>query len=78
MIIVDGKSVPKQEKDWTDAEEQESMGNSRALNFIYNGVDLNMFKLINFCVTAKDTWKKLEVGFEGTSNVKTSQWKKKP
>ena len=21
MIIVDGKSVPKQEKDWTDAEE---------------------------------------------------------
>ena len=65
--------MPKPEEDWNDAEEQGSLGNSRALNVIYNGVDLNMFKLIKSYVTAKDAWKKLEVAFEGTSKVKTSQ-----
>lgn len=72
MITVDGKYVPKPEDDWTNEEEQESLRNSRALNVIFNVVDLNMFKLINSCVTAKDAWKKLEVAFEGTSKVKTS------
>ncbi|KAA0061380.1 gag-pol polyprotein [Cucumis melo var. makuwa] len=40
MITVDGVSVPKSEVDWTDAEEQASLGNARALNAIFNGVDL--------------------------------------
>ena len=39
--------VSKSEVDWTDAEEQVSIGNARALNAIFNGVDLNVFKLIN-------------------------------
>ncbi|KAA0067345.1 putative mitochondrial protein [Cucumis melo var. makuwa] len=43
MIIVDGVSVPKPEVDWTDAEEQASVGNARALNTIFNGVDQNVF-----------------------------------
>ena len=72
-VTVDGKPVPKPEEAWTDAEEQESLRNSRALNAIHNGVDLNMFKLINSRVTAKDAWKSLEVAFEGTSKVKTSR-----
>ncbi|KAA0060070.1 gag-pol polyprotein [Cucumis melo var. makuwa] len=45
--------VSKPEFDWTDAEEQASVGNARALNAIFNGVDLNVFKLINSCSTAK-------------------------
>lgn len=71
MVTVDGKSVPKPEKDWTDAEEQQLLGYSRALNVIYNGVDLNVFKLINYSIIVKDAWKSLEVVFEGTSKVKT-------
>ncbi|TYK08776.1 gag-pol polyprotein [Cucumis melo var. makuwa] len=47
MITVDVVSVPKPEVDWTDAEEQASMGNAKALNVIFNGVDLNVFKLKN-------------------------------
>ena len=54
MITVDGVSAPKPEVDWIDAEEQTSVGNSRALNAIFNGVDLNMFKLINSCGTSKE------------------------
>ncbi|TYK01370.1 gag-pol polyprotein [Cucumis melo var. makuwa] len=60
MITVNGVSVPKPEVDWTDAEEQASIGNSRALNAIFNGVDLNVFKLINSCSTTKEAWKTLE------------------
>ncbi|KAA0064037.1 gag-proteinase polyprotein [Cucumis melo var. makuwa] len=65
--------VPKPEVDWTDAEEQASVGNARALNAIFNSVDLNVFKLINSCSTAKEAWKTLEVTYEGTSKVKISR-----
>ncbi|KAA0041153.1 gag-proteinase polyprotein [Cucumis melo var. makuwa] len=73
MITVNGVSVPKPEVDWTDAEEQASVRNARALNTIFNGVDLNVFKLINSCSTAKEAWKTLEVACEGTSKVKISR-----
>ena len=45
---------PKPETAWTDAEDEEAMGNSRALNDIFNGVDRNVFRLINTCTTAKN------------------------
>ncbi|KAA0063428.1 gag-pol polyprotein [Cucumis melo var. makuwa] len=70
MITVNGVSVPKPEVDWTDAEEQASVGKARALNAIFNGIDLNVFKLINSCSTTKEAWKTLEVAYEGTSKVK--------
>ena len=73
MITVNGLSVPKPEVDWTDVEEQASVGNARVLNAIFNGVDLNVFKLINSCSTAKEAWKTLEVAYEGTSKVKISR-----
>ncbi|KAA0038371.1 gag-pol polyprotein [Cucumis melo var. makuwa] len=61
MITGDGVSVPKSKVDWTDAEEQASVGNARVLNAIFNRVDLNVFKLINSCSFAKEAWKILEV-----------------
>ncbi|KAA0038179.1 gag-proteinase polyprotein [Cucumis melo var. makuwa] len=42
MITVDGVSIQKPEVDWTDAEEQTSVGNAIALNAIFNGVDLKV------------------------------------
>ncbi|KAA0053125.1 gag-pol polyprotein [Cucumis melo var. makuwa] len=72
MFIVDGVSIPKPEVDWIDVEEQASVGNTRALNAIFNGVDLNVFKLINSCSTNKEAWRILEVSYEGTSKVKIS------
>ncbi|KAA0048232.1 gag-pol polyprotein [Cucumis melo var. makuwa] len=67
MITVNGVLVPKREVDWTDAEEQASVGNARAPNTIFNGVDLNVFKLINSCSTAKEAWKTLEEVYEVTA-----------
>ncbi|TYK11809.1 gag-pol polyprotein [Cucumis melo var. makuwa] len=54
MSTVNGVSVSKPEVEWTDAKEQASVGNARALNSILNGVDLNVFKLINSCTIAKE------------------------
>ncbi|KAA0065522.1 gag-pol polyprotein [Cucumis melo var. makuwa] len=59
--------------DWTDAKEQASVGNARALSAIFNGVDLNVFKLLNSCSSAKEAWKILEVAYESTTKVKISR-----
>ncbi|KAK2409421.1 gag-protease polyprotein [Trifolium repens] len=42
-----GSTSPKRVADWSPEEETEASGNSKALNAIFNGVDKNMFKLIN-------------------------------
>ena len=73
MIAIDSRSIPKSEVDWTDAEEQAFVGNSRAINAIFNGVNLNVFKLINSCSSAKEAWKILEVAYKGTTKVKISR-----
>ncbi|KAA0066414.1 gag-pol polyprotein [Cucumis melo var. makuwa] len=73
MSTVDEVPVPKSEVEWNDVEEQALVGNARALNAIFNGVDLNVFKLINSCTIAKEAWRVLEVAYEGTSKVKISR-----
>lgn len=45
----DGTTNLKLEADWTDVEYDESRGNSKALNVIFNGVEKYMFMLINTC-----------------------------
>ncbi|TYJ99674.1 gag-pol polyprotein [Cucumis melo var. makuwa] len=65
--------VSKSEVDSTYAEEQASVGNARALNAIFNCVDLNVFKLINSCSIVKEAWRILEVAYEETSKVKISR-----
>ena len=72
MVTVDGLSIPKLEVDQTDAEEQVSVGNYRALNVIFNRVDLNALKLISSCNSAKEAWKILEVDYECTTKLKYS------
>lgn len=46
---------------------------ARALNAIYNGVDKNVFRLINRCVSAQERWNVLKVAHESTSKVKLSR-----
>lgn len=58
---------------WSKEEDEESIGNSRALNALYNGVDQNVFKLINTCTSAKEAWDILEVSYEGTPKAKISK-----
>jgi hypothetical protein len=68
-----GTTSLKGEADWSVEEETESVGNSKALNALFNGVDRNMFKLINTCTKAKQAWEILQTAHEGTSKVRMSK-----
>ncbi|GAU45662.1 hypothetical protein TSUD_293710 [Trifolium subterraneum] len=63
----------KPEEEWTTAEDSLALGNSKALNALFNGVDKNMFRLIKKCEVAKDAWEILKTTQEGTAKVKISR-----
>ena len=63
----------KPEEDWTTAEDTLAVGNSKALNALFNGVDKNMFRLIKRCKIAKEAWDILKTTQEGTAKVKISR-----
>lgn len=50
----------KPEEDWFKDEDEESHGNSCALDAISNGVDKNIFRLRNTCIVAKEVWETLK------------------
>jgi hypothetical protein len=66
--------VLKPEEEWTTAEDELALGNSKALNALFNGVDKNMFKLIKQCIMAKDAWEILKTAHEGTTKVKSAKF----
>lgn len=59
---IDGKITTnlKPEEDWYKEEDDPALRNSKALNDLYNGVDKNIFRLINTCTMAKDAWEILK------------------
>ena len=65
----DGTTRFKPEVGWNDVEVDKALGNSKALNVIFNGVDKNMFRLINICSEAKEAWEILKSTHEDTSRV---------
>jgi hypothetical protein len=54
----DGKDTTKlkPEEDWSKEEDELALGNSKALNALFNGVDKNIFRLINTCTITKEGW----------------------
>ncbi|MCI31862.1 gag-protease polyprotein, partial [Trifolium medium] len=75
MVDKEGSSTLelKPEEDWSKEEDELALGNSKALNALFNGVDKNMFRLIKQCTVAKDAWEILKTTHEGTSKVKMSK-----
>jgi len=65
--------VLKPEEEWIVAEDELALGNSNALNVLFNGVDKNMFRLIKQCTMAKDAWEILKTSHEGTTKVKSAK-----
>ena len=63
----------KPEEEWYKEEDGLALGNSRALNALFNGVDNNMFRLISTCTVAKDAWEILQTTHEGTYKVQMSR-----
>ena len=69
----DGKTIPKPEEEWSKEEDELALGNSKALNALFNGIDRNIFRLVHHCELAKDVWDTLKTTHEGTSKVKMSR-----
>jgi len=44
----------KLEEEWTTAEDELSLENSKELNALFNGVHKNIFRLFKQCIVAKD------------------------
>jgi len=63
----------KPEEEWTVDEDELALGNSKALNALYNGVEKNMFRLIKQCTVAKDACEILKIAHEGTTKVKSAK-----
>ena len=63
----------KPEEYWSKEEDELAHGNSKALAAIFNGIDRNIFRLVNTCEVAKDAWEILITAHEGTSKVKMSR-----
>jgi hypothetical protein len=74
-LDVDGNrtNVLKPEDEWTAAEDELALGNSKALNALFNGVDMNMFRLIKQCTVAKDAWEILKTAHDGRTKVKSAK-----
>ncbi|KAF8085186.1 hypothetical protein N665_0677s0016 [Sinapis alba] len=70
-MIMDDKNVGPQPKDrWTDSENSASKFNSKALTVIFSSVDLDQFKIIQGCESAKEAWDTLINHFEGDTSRK--------
>jgi len=63
----------KPEEEWSTNEDELALGNSKALNALFHGVDNNMFRLIKQCTVAMDAWEILKATHECTSKVKMSR-----
>ena len=50
----DDKESIKLEEDQDENDDKEAIGNFRVLNSIFNGVDKNVFRLINMCIMVKE------------------------
>ena len=65
----EGKIVHKLELDWSSKEDKLENKNRKALNAIFNGVDLNQLKFIFTMESAKEAWDILQVTYDGNNMV---------
>ncbi|CAM8981546.1 unnamed protein product [Rhodiola kirilowii] len=65
MANLEGAVMPKPEAMWSEADDVAAVGNSKALNAIFYGVDENVFELIAECEVAKEAWDILRMAYEG-------------
>ncbi|CAM8978417.1 unnamed protein product [Rhodiola kirilowii] len=64
MANPEGAVMPKPEALWSEADDVAAVGNSKALNAIFYGVDENVFKLIAEYEVAKEAWDILRIAYE--------------
>ncbi|VFQ93680.1 unnamed protein product, partial [Cuscuta campestris] len=66
-------NVPKTKEEFTDEYCKKMELNAKAINMIYCGVNVDDYRKISRCETAKQMWEKLEVTYEGTAQVREAK-----
>ncbi|KAF8082376.1 hypothetical protein N665_0830s0023, partial [Sinapis alba] len=69
-IMEDKTYAPKPKERWTKSEKTASKFNSKALTMIFSAVDMDQFKIIQGCESAKEAWDILVNHFEGDKRVR--------
>ncbi len=70
MKVVNNVNVPKDENEWNDADILKIQVNAKAMNILHCSLDVNEYNRICCCESAKEIWDRLEITYEGTSQVK--------
>ena len=73
MIMDDKSKEPLPKERWTDSDKAASKFNSKALTTIFSAVDLDQFKIIQGCESAKEAWDTLINHFEGNTSVRRTR-----
>jgi len=73
MTTVDGKSIKKNEDQYTQEDFAKPSKNCKAIHILYCGLDANEYNRISACESAKEIWDKLVVTYEGTSQVRETK-----
>lgn len=71
--VVDHISVPKLEDEFDERDYKLLQANAKAKLILVCGLDANEYNRISGCITAKEIWDKLEITYEGTSQIKESR-----
>jgi hypothetical protein len=76
ILDVDGNrtNVLKLKEEWSAAEDELALRNSKALYALFNVVDKNLFRLIKQCIVAKDAWEIIKTAHESTTKVKSAKF----
>ncbi|GAV67543.1 DUF4219 domain-containing protein/UBN2 domain-containing protein [Cephalotus follicularis] len=72
-IIENGEKVPKPRTRYNDKDIKKVQMNAKAKHVIICAINSNEFNRISSCVSAKETWDRLEVTYEGTNQVKEAK-----
>ncbi|XP_070020901.1 uncharacterized protein [Nicotiana sylvestris] len=66
-------SMPKTNKDYTDADKKVMKKNFHAKKILVCGIGPEEYNIISACDTAKEIWESLQTAHEGTTQVKQSK-----
>ncbi|KAG9450359.1 hypothetical protein H6P81_010324 [Aristolochia fimbriata] len=72
-VVLEGKTLDKPQKNWTDEKKKNNNLNSKARNAIFCGVNLEEFSRMSAIASAKEAWESLEIHYEGTASVRIAK-----
>jgi len=72
-ITEDGKSIPKEPKEFNAKDYKMMEKNAKAKKLLYFGLGPDEYTRISECELAKEIWDALQVAHEGTNQVKQSR-----